>query len=300
MPGIGEAAALGSALGWGLLNVLVRWESRRIDVLLHNALRATFSTSTTLAVLLVIGLLGWHTPRFGPQPLLGIAYLVLSVLLLVAVGDSLYFVAVHRIGVVKAMILSGSSPLITAVLAVLFLAEPLSVGLVLGVVLIPSGLYLVTLPGRGRPTEPVADAAGARSGMLMALAAAVMWAVATIVVRPGLDQVDFLSAVGIRTAAALISVWFVAWVCGRVTRQMQVPWIRVRMALLGGLLTAVASFLFILAIDHAGAARTSILTATSPLYAVPLSAWLLGEAVTRRTLLGAALAVGGVMVVVAL
>src|SRR5690349_11732180 len=176
MSGLGELAALVAATTWGVTTVLVRAESRRIDVIFHNAVRSTMSCSLVVLTVLTLGLLGLHSPTFGPRPWQGVAFLVLSIALTVGAGDSMYFVAVQRIGVARAMPIAMSHPLVTALLAAALLGEHVTAGLVGGLVLIPSGLFLVTRPP-GRVVLPKADAEAARAGILMAFAAAGLWAV---------------------------------------------------------------------------------------------------------------------------
>jgi drug/metabolite transporter (DMT)-like permease len=298
MPLLGEAAALGSALSWGVVTVLTRLEGQRIDILLYNAIRASFSSILTLAVLLLLGIAALHEPEFGPNPLLGVLFLVFSIVVTVGAGDSLYFLAIQRIGVARAMPIASSHPLLTTVLAVLLLGEHITLGLVGGLILIPSGLYLVTRPARGRIIEPSTDTEARRVGLLMATAAAVLWACAAVAVGPGLKEVDPLTAAGIRTTAGALSVWVVVWRSGRLANLGEVTPSQIRRAFGGGLLTAGGHFMTLLAVSNIGVGRTAALSATAPLYAIPLSVFLLGEKVTVRMAFGALLSVIGVIVTV--
>jgi drug/metabolite transporter (DMT)-like permease len=297
MTGVGELAALVSAMSWGVTTVLVRAESRHIDVIFHNAIRSTMSSSLVALAVLSLAVLGLYSPAFGPQPWLGVGFLVLSIALTVGAGDSLYFLAVQRIGVARAMPISMSHPLLTALLAVALLGERVTLGLVGGLVLIPSGLYLVTRPP-GRVVLPKADAEAARTGITMAFAAAGLWAVSAVMVRPALDQVDILSAAAIRTAAGAISVWLVTWRSGRLGAYRQVSGARLKMAAFGGAMTACGNLLSLVSVSLSGVARWATLTATAPLFAIPLSALALGEHVTRLMVLGTLLVVAGVALVV--
>ena len=63
---------------------------------------------------------------------------------------------------------------------------------------------------------------------------------------------------------------------------------------LAGLIgTSLGTYTFLKAVQLAGAAKTSVLTATTPLFGVPL-ALLLGERPARRTMVGTALTMVGV------
>src|SRR4051812_44379817 len=99
MPLLGTAAAIGAALNWGIVTVLTRMEGKRVDILLYNAIRSSFSSIAALIVVVGMSLLGLHQPAFGPDPLLGVFLLILSIAITVGAGDSLYFLAIQRIGV---------------------------------------------------------------------------------------------------------------------------------------------------------------------------------------------------------
>jgi len=65
---------------------------------------------------------------------------------------------------------------------------------------------------------------------------------------------------------------------------------------LGGM--AAGSLLYVYALLEAGAARAAVLSASSPLFAIPLAMLFLGEALTRRLLAGTAACVLGIALVV--
>jgi drug/metabolite transporter (DMT)-like permease len=62
--------------------------------------------------------------------------------------------------------------------------------------------------------------------------------------------------------------------------------------------TAFGSLMYVYAVVTAGAARTAVLSATSPLLALPLSMVFLGERFTRRIGAGTVLCVAGIVLVV--
>jgi len=70
-------------------------------------------------------------------------------------GRTLFVQTVDQIGASRAQSLNNSSPLITVLLAALFLGEPLTVSVLVGVVLIISGVFFIAEP---------ADAAAGRGG----------------------------------------------------------------------------------------------------------------------------------------
>jgi DME family drug/metabolite transporter len=296
---LGEVAGLFAAVCWGMTSLIVRHEGRRVNVVVLNAMSVSMTAGYTLVGLVLLQVLGLHHVAFGPRPLLGVAYLLISVALSLVIGDTLYFLALQRIGVARAMPISTSEPLLTTLLAVLFLGEHVTPGLLGGVILVPAGLYLVTRPVRGRVILPGADVGTTRVGVALAVGAAVTWSLSTIWLRPALDQIDVLTASFLKTSFAALMVWLIAWRSGSWGDQQSTRRPHPVAALAAGTFSSASTVLFALAVHQAGAARAATLSATSSLYSVPLSARLLGERVTPTMLLGTLLTTIGVVLVVA-
>jgi drug/metabolite transporter (DMT)-like permease len=133
MPGLGDLAALGSALTWAINNLVVRTVGRRANVVALNALMA--ASTSLYALILLAGLAAVLSTR-GP------GYLALSTICAQAVGDSLYYLALQRIGVTRAIALSMLYPVLTTLLA-LALGERVTARLVAGTLLTVVGVGLV-------------------------------------------------------------------------------------------------------------------------------------------------------------
>jgi DME family drug/metabolite transporter len=203
----------------------------------------------------------------------------------------------QRIGVARTMPISMSYPLLASVLAVALLGERVTPGLLGGLLLIPLGLLLLTLPS-GRVVVPDADAGSLRAGVALAAGAALCWAISAVMIRPALDQVDVLPASVIRTTAGAASVWLVGWRLGRLDAWRMLHGPRLQMVFVGGIVPAFSGLFSLYAVQHAGVARQATLAATAPLYGVPLSALALKEQVTRRMALGTLITVIGVALVI--
>jgi len=61
-------------------------------------------------------------------------------------------------------------------------------------------------------------------------------------------------------------------------------------------LTAVSSVLFVMGVKHAGVGVATVLSATAPMFAIPLGALFLGERMTVTAALGTLLTVAGIAV----
>src|SRR6266508_4776688 len=77
------------------------------------------------------------------------ALLAVSIVLAIAVGDVLFFESARFLGLARAMTVSMTYPLMGAVLAAVFLDEPISARLAVGSVITLSGLAIIVLT---RPT----------------------------------------------------------------------------------------------------------------------------------------------------
>jgi drug/metabolite transporter (DMT)-like permease len=298
MPGVGELAGLAAAACFATTSLIMRSEARHIDVIVLNGLRTSVSAIYLLVAIAAMVWLGGSAPSLGPHAALNLALMLGSVVLAIGAGDTMFFLAMQRIGVPRAMPISMSHPLFTSILAVLFLGETINAGFVAGIVMILGGLYLVSVPARGRVVVPIADAQATRVGLAMALGAAMCWAVSTVLVRPALLEVDTVTAATLRVCAGALTIWVIAAWGGRRLARAQLTRARLGLILVSGTLSAGSMILYLLSIQEAGAARAAVLGASSPLYAVPLAALLLGEHINVRILVGMLLAVSGVVVLI--
>jgi drug/metabolite transporter, DME family len=132
-----------------------------------------------------------------------------SILLGMAVGDTLYLRSMHAIGVSRALPIATTYPIPTAVLSLVVLGEAVSWRTFAGTLLVISGVYLVALRDVRRAARSAvgsgdADGRAFARGVLFAVGAALCWAVAPILLRPALDQVDPVLANAIRLPAACL------------------------------------------------------------------------------------------------
>ncbi|HEY8476981.1 MAG TPA: GRP family sugar transporter [Chloroflexota bacterium] len=281
---IGEIAALGSALTWGITSLLLRSETPRADAVTLNALRTLAASAGLVVAAVALGEAG----ALLEVPSWALALLLISVVVGVGVGDTLYVEGLHLLGVARAMPISLSYPIFTTALAVLLLGEEITPANALGIALVVAGVWLVAVPP-GRPTEvPV----GERRGLVVAVGSALCWTISTLTLRPALEVVSPLAAGALRLPMATAVLWF--FVLNRPGPKGPIP--RRTALVMGatGLITATSALLFLVALDLAGAARAATLSSTSPLFAAPAAVVFLGERLTPRIVVGTVLAVVGI------
>jgi len=124
--------------------------------------------------------------------------------------------------------------------------------------------------------------------------ASLAWAVSTVLVKPPLSEMDAVTAQAIRLPLAAVALAPFARSAPRALA-LTSRGARVRIAVLGAL-TSVSSVMFVAGVKHAGVAVASVLSSTAPMFAIPLAVVFLGERLTARALLGAAVTVAGIVV----
>lgn len=292
---VGELFALGSAFTWALVSVLLRNLQSRTNALSLNAFRSLFAAVLAMVVVAATGRLEGMA-AFSPQALV---YLAASVLVGMGVGDTLYFYSLKLVGVARGLLLSNSYPILAAILAAAFLGEPLTLGFLLGTLLVVFGVILVLIPSRAllKQPEPILGRKE-KLGIALALLAALFWAAATSLVKVGAQDVDGLSATTLRLAVGAMALMAVGGLSrsGLQIREYRGTHLLVTVA--AGVVTVICSATFLLAVQLTGAAKTATLTSTAPLFGTPMSL-LMGERLTWQTILGGIISVAGVWLVVA-
>jgi len=133
-------------------------------------------------------------------------------------------------------------------------------------------------------------------GVWTAVVASVAWAVSTVMMKTPLHEIEPLTAQAIRLPLASALLWLTPWARGTgaaLRTAGRGPLLRMGVL---SVITAVSSVLFVASLKYAGVAIGSVLSATAPLFALPLGVIFLGERVSAWTVLGALVAVAGIVV----
>jgi drug/metabolite transporter (DMT)-like permease len=281
---LGELLAIGSAVAWALTSVAMRpiagralWRSSVLRMLVCTALLAIYAwPAGALEAALTAAPIAW-------------LWLVASTMCSMVVGDSLYFMAAARVGVARALPIASAFPLLTTIGAFVLLHETLTPQLVLGSGLVVVAVALIggeRVPSGGR-ADPV--------GLLLAAAAACMWAGSGLFLGPAMRLLDPIAGNMVRFPVATL-VFSAYVVAARPTEHltMRLLWLSVAAAL--G--TLASALMFLGGIAGAGVARGVALNATSPVFSAALAALVLRETVTRRAWLGIASSVIGTVLLV--
>ena len=284
---LGALCALGSAVAWALTSLLVRSLSSHFGTVAINAAR------TTLCALLIAAWTAAVYDFAGLASVSGRSLLLLfvSIITAIAIGDTIFFESTRMLGVGRAMTLSMSYPVVAAVLAALLLDERITLRIATGGLLTLGGLALVVAT-----RAEASDGPRSWRGVLAACGAAVAWGVSVVALRIPLQEMDALTAQLVRLPLASALLWALPWSWRDVPALARARGaIAVRFGVLS-VLTAASSVLYVLSIKHAGVAVATVLSSTAPLFAVPLGVVFFGERLPPIAVVGAAVAVLGVVV----
>ncbi|MDO4773749.1 MAG: EamA family transporter [Candidatus Saccharibacteria bacterium] len=292
--------AIGSALLAGAVAILAKLGVRQVDATVATAVRTTMVLGFTwLIALLTIAAaepalplgeaLVYKLQALTPQHWL---FLGLSG---VATGVSwlAYFKALRHGDVNKVAPVDKSSLIMTMLLAVVILGEPLSVAGAYAMVLIGIGTYAMIEPkaGSGRATRGY--------GWLMyAVAAAVAAALTAILAKIGMQGVDSSLGTALRTIVVLVMAWLMVLVSGKQAEVRRID--RRSMLFLGlsALATGGSWLLYFAALQQGPASVVVPIDKLSIVPTVLFSVLILREKVSPRALLGLVVIVAGTLLLV--
>ena len=193
------------------------------------------------------------------------------------------------------VLLPGSLPFWTAIIALLLLGERISPTRALGLLLIVTGDLLVG----GHSLLNALDGSGAWRGDLLFIAASVVWSVYSVLVRRyGLQAVHATSAItvfGFFVYVPLYALCVLAgWVDGHVFTA-PVADLLLQMLLQGLGSVVVSGITFNIMIRHYGPVRSTMLTAVVPGLSALSAALFLGEPLPWNVVVGLTLVTSGIV-----
>ncbi len=314
---MGEIAALISAMVWAGTSVALTSLSNRTAPVVLSGLRLAFGSIVVLVVLGFSGQ-GGDLTTASTATLIGV---VASGFIGYGLGDTIYIAALKRLGMQRTFPITMALFIALTVLGgVVLLGESFTWGLPTGALLIGAGVYLVAIPARGASLQHVppvpADAAMAAFadsrapavlgapglvGYTLLVLVGVSWAIATLWLANAKGDLGPIAAGAIRTPAGAVAL--IGFALATQRPALAAPFRNrnhaVAILAAGMIGTGLGSLMYVYAVVEAGAARAAVLSATSPLMAIPLSIIFLGERLTRRIGAGTACCVVGILLVVA-
>ena len=282
----GIAGGLGAGMTWAATSMLARSLSGVITPFGISAVRATIGGS----VLVVLALATGHAGELFRMPLWVVLTLWVSIILALGIGDPLFFASMDHLGVSRALILSMANPLLTTLVGIGLLREPVTLSRAVGILLVVGGLVLI-IAGKG---EAGTERRATRRGMRLVFWAAGFWAVSAIVLKPALEIISVVAASAVRIPMGGLFLWLTPWTRGTLHAvASSTPAERKRLGAMC-VISAFSSLLFVSGIKFGGVAVGNVLASTSPLFTLPLEVWVFGLRPSRQTVRGAVVTVAGV------
>lgn len=292
---LGNLSAIGSALTWAAGGILLRSQTRRVDAITLNAMQYGFAA----VFFVTIALLAGRAADVLVSPIGSLAWVVGGSMIGMIAGDTLYVHSLARCGVARAFPITSSLYMFFAYLgAVLLLGEPVGWSAALGGVIIAGGISLITLASAQHGTDVAASTYLGTREWLGLIGTSFFWSIATMMLRVGMLNLDAVPANTVRLPVVALVLLVASVAHQRGPRFAQYGW-RPVAATAGSASIGIClgSVLFLYALQTTGAARASILSSLSPLFAAPMSVIFFSERLTWALVAGTLLCVAGTVII---
>lgn len=288
---MGEIAALLTSVLWAFSSIIHTFAGRRVGPGVLNRARLLFAVMWILLTHRILQ--GTFFPvHAAPERWF---WLGLSGVVGLVLGDWFLFYAYVTIGARMGTLIMASVPMLSAVLAWIFLGETLTLTEILGMILVVSGITMVILDRvNGNISLP------RRTywlGVLAGFGGALGQAGNLILAKPGLaDGFPSISGVAIRMVTAAVVLWGLTFLKkeARPTLEALKDRRALGLILLGSMIGPFAGvWLSMVAIQNTLVGIASTLMALSPVILLPLSRWFFHETISWRAIIGTLICMAG-------
>jgi drug/metabolite transporter (DMT)-like permease len=296
----GEAKALLAAALWSAAGIIYAAHVRRLGPVTLNIIR---SVAAVVFICLLIPFAG-ATAELRAVSTPTVIAMVGSGILAIGLGDSLFFASLPALGASLAVPISSSVyPLLTVLVAFLWLGETVTPLVLVGSLLVMLGIFLLLWQASPVIAPPAGDPRrsrfGFRGAVLLLMVATVFWTLSTTWLKAGTGDLGPVAAGALRTGGTTLFLLpaMLARREGSAAPHFEfgsVVWVMAA----GILAVGIGSLFYIAAVQEAGAGRTAILTSTMPLFNLPLAVLFLRERVTARIVAGTIIGVLGIWLIV--
>jgi len=290
---IGEILALSAALCYAVAAVLYKKALRNVSYLSVNLVRTVFATLLLLATLPATQ---YHSSTVTFDQL---ALIVIGSVFILAIGDTLYYVGLKKIGISRAQPISSSYPLYSMFLAAVILNERLTLAVAVGTSLVVVGIALIGL-NRNEKNNTALNGGAAKLGVASSIVAAVFWSIGLAFIKMALNysNIDPIFAAFISRTAALPFLLFAVIAAGDLNRIRKLTRVDVTIPAVGGMLEiGLGAILLFSSLALTDASRAIPLSSVSPLFSLVIASIYSGERVGTRNVVGTVLIVAGIILV---
>jgi drug/metabolite transporter (DMT)-like permease len=292
VPFIGEALSLGAALAWAVGVVLFKKSGEKIPPLALNLFK------NTVGIVLLLPTIWLSGGEFVPTdlPLEAWVLIATSGVLGIAIGDTLFFVSLEKLGAGLTAVVDTSYTPLMLFLSFAVLGEqigaPVYAGAGLIVVAMLVGSWTRPEPGRTRRDLVV--------GTVIGVAGIAFMAVSIVMIKRVLDDSPVLWATGVRLLAGVVGLVPMVLASPQRRRLIASLWSRdnLKYPLAASFVgTFLAMMCWIGGMKHTDVSVASTLNQLSTIFIFVLATIFLREPLTTRRLLAIGLAFAGGMLV---
>lgn len=282
---IGITAAILSAAAWAVGAVLYKKFGEKISSAGMNLAKGVINVLLFALALVAIG--------YTPMDMSSFVMLGLSGIIGIAIGDTLFFEGLQKLGPQVLVLLSMLGQVITALFAVIFLGELLSPAMWSGLTLVIGGIAFV-VSTKSSTTGRKSTAAG----LLCGFGAVLAMSLSIVLAKREMAGISAMQATFVRMLWGTLGLLLWGAVRGGLADWLA-PFREVRLAGRFFVLVCLVSFggfwLFHVAIKYTDVAVANTLSSTEPLFVIPLAAIFLKERITRNMVLGTVIAMAGIV-----
>lgn len=278
--------AFGSAFFAGLTSILAKCGIKRTDSTVATAIRTVIVLIFSWLMVFVSG----SQKQIGSMEEKTLLFLILSGL---ATGASwlCYFKALQRGSINKVIAIDKFSAVLTVLLALVFLREPIRPATAAGVMLIAGGTLLMI-----EKTDGVSRGTKEKSWLFYAVLSAFFAAITAILGKIGISDIPSNLGTAIRTGVVLVMAWVMVFAAGKQKAVREVPKKELGFICLSGLATG-ASWLCYYKALHDGLASIVVpIDKLSILVTVGFSYLVFGERLSKKAAAGLLCIVAGTLV----
>ena len=277
--------ALGSALFAGLTSVLAKCGIRKTDSDAATAIR-------TIVVLIFSWLMVWIVGSAPTITTLSTKTWVFLILSGLATGASwlCYFRALQLGNVNKVVPIDKSSTVLTILLAIVFLGEPVSWFKGIAVILIGIATFMMIEKKADSGENPEK-----KRWLLYAVLSAVFASLTSILGKIGIDGVESNLGTAIRTCVVLVMAWLIVFIKGKQHTLKVIPQNELGFICLSGLATGASWLCYYKALQDGLASVVVPIDKLSILVSIGFSALVFKEHLSKKAAFGLALIVVGTL-----
>lgn len=277
--------AFGSALFAGLTAVLAKCGIKKTNSDVATAIRTIVVLAFSWIMVWIVG----SAPTITQLSAKTWIFLILSGL---ATGASwlCYFRALQLGDVNKVVPIDKSSTILTILLALIFLGEPISWLKGLAIILIGAGTFLM-IEKKAASNEKQEK----KSWLLYAIFSAVFASLTSILGKIGIDGVESNLGTAIRTGVVLIMAWLIVFLKGKQHTLKLVPKRELGFICLSGLATGGSWLCYYKALQDGLASVVVPIDKLSILVSIGFSAVVFKERLSKKAAIGLVMIVGGTL-----